>query len=84
MKAKSGDLVRVEWIDINSDSSWEEKWTLEPAVCVSYGILYRIEDNTLKIYGSYNDTDFGDRVAIPISVVKDIKVIKRNARKRNS
>lgn len=85
MNAKPGDLVMVEWYDIQSDSGWAERhWKLEPMLCVSCGIFYSNEGKVVRLHASYNDDDIGDRIAIPESVVKSIKLIKRNVYKRKS
>lgn len=79
MKPSIGDLVKVTWIDIQSDSSWEDgKWTLKPAVCTSYGIFYGYEDDNLRLFATYSGAEGkGERVIIPSGVVKKIQTIKR-------
>lgn len=86
MKPSVGDLVKVTWVDIQSDSSWTDNETLEPAVCTSYGIFNGYKKGNLYLYASFNDTDIGDRSVIPESLIKDIVTIKKNARRehRNS
>jgi hypothetical protein len=79
MTPQVGDLVRVIWIDIQSDSGWENgKWKLEPAECTTFGVFYGYEKSVLRLFASFNSEDRGERIVIPKCVVKDIKVIKQN------
>lgn len=79
MEPQFGDLVRVDWIDIQSDSTWigREEETLKPAVCTSYGIFNGQDNGVLRLFGSYNEDDIGDRIVMPESVVESIVIIKR-------
>ena len=75
--------VRVEWIDILSDSGWaDEKGfnRMKLAAPVNEGWLYNKDRFAIKLFASYDkDEDtkeitFGDRTMIPLSCVK--KMIK--------
>ena len=77
--------VRVEWIDILSDSGWaDEKGfnKMKLAFPVNEGWLFSKDKHHIKVFASYDkDTDtkeitFGDRTMIPVSCVK--KMIKLN------
>lgn len=80
MKPSYGDLVKVIWNDIQSDSSWTQEEHLEPAVCVSYGFFNGFKDKCIRLYSSYNEHEIGDRTVIPKSVIRDIIIVKRNER----
>ena len=76
--------VRVEWIDILSDSGWADekgfdKMTL--ASPVNEGWLYNKDRHAIKLFASYDKEDdgsftFGDRTMIPLACVK--KIVKIN------
>ena len=72
--------VRVEWIDILSDSGWaDEKGfnKMRLATPVNEGWLYNKDKYAVKLFASYDrDEDgaltFGDRTMIPLACVKKI------------
>ena len=72
--------VRVEWIDILSDSGWaDEKGfnKMKLASPVNEGWLYNKDRYAIKLFASYDrDEDgsltFGDRTMIPLACVKKI------------
>ena len=72
--------VRVEWIDILSDSGWaDEKGfnKMRLATPVNEGWLYNRDKYAIKLFASYDREDdgslvFGDRTMIPLSCVKKI------------
>ena len=72
--------VRVEWIDILSDSGWaDEKGfnKMRLATPVNEGWLYNRDKYAIKLFASYDrDEDgsltFGDRTMIPLACVKKI------------
>ena len=72
--------VRVEWIDIISDSGWaDEKGfnKMRLASPVNEGWLYNKDKYAVKLFASYDrDEDgsltFGDRTMIPLACVKKI------------
>ena len=72
--------VRVEWIDILSDSGWaDEKGfnKMRLATPVNEGWLYNKDKYAIKLFASYDrDEDgsltFGDRTMIPLACVKKI------------
>ena len=74
--------VRVEWIDISSDSGWaDEKGfnKMKLAAPVNEGWLYNKDRFAIKLFASYDrDEDgsltFGDRTMIPLACVK--KMVK--------
>lgn len=86
MKPQPGDLVRVEWLDPQSESGWTEKWDLQPSLCVNYGVFFGYENGCLRLFAGFNDAhEMGDKIVIPKSLIQGkIKVIKRNVRKTNS
>ena len=73
--------VRVEWIDILSDSGWaDEKGfnKMKLAFPVNEGWLYNKDKYSVKLFASYDrDEDgsltFGDRTMIPLACVKRIQ-----------
>jgi len=75
--------VRVEWIDILSDSGWasdKEFDKMKLSFPVNEGWLYNKDRYAIKLFASYDkDEDgsftFGDRTMIPLSVVKKIQKI---------
>ena len=72
--------VRVEWIDILSDSGWaDEKGfnKMQLASPVNEGWLYNKDRYAIKLFASYDKEDdgsltFGDRTMIPLACVKRI------------
>ena len=74
--------VRVEWIDILSDSGWaDEKGfnKMKLAFPVNEGWLFNKDKYAVKLFASYDrDEDgsltFGDRTMIPLACVK--KMVK--------
>ena len=76
--------VRVEWIDILSDSGWaDEKGfnKMKLAAPVNEGWLYNKDRYAIKLFASYDKEDdgtftFGDRTMIPLACVKKIVRIK--------
>jgi hypothetical protein len=72
--------VRVEWIDILSDSGWaDEKGfnKMKLAAPVNEGWLYNKDRYAIKLFASYDKEDdgtftFGDRTMIPLACVKKI------------
>ena len=76
--------VRVEWIDILSDSGWADDKQfnkMKLAYPVNEGWLYNKDRYAIKLFASYDrDEDgsltFGDRTMIPVACVK--KMVKIN------
>ena len=72
--------VRVEWIDILSDSGWADEKSFDKmalAKPVNEGWLYKKDNNAVKLVASYDrDEDgsltFGERTMIPLACVKKI------------
>ena len=74
--------VRVEWIDILSDSGWatdKEFDRMKFAKPINEGWLYSKDKQSIKLFASYDkDEDgftFGDRTMIPMAWVKKITKI---------
>ena len=73
--------VRVEWIDILSDSGWADDKQfskMKLAFPVNEGWLYNKDRYAVKLFASYDrDEDgsltFGDRTMIPLACVKRIQ-----------
>ena len=73
--------VRVEWIDILSDSGWADEKQfnkMKLAFPVNEGWLYNKDKYSVKLFASYDrDEDgsltFGDRTMIPLACVKRIQ-----------
>ena len=76
--------VRVEWIDILSDSGWADEKSfnkMKLAFPVNEGWLYNKDKYAIKLFASYEKEDdgsltFGDRTMIPVACVK--KIVKIN------
>ena len=72
--------VRVEWIDILSDSGWADDKQfnkMKLAAPVNEGWLYNRDRYAIKLFASYDRDDdgsltFGDRTMIPLACVKKI------------
>ena len=72
--------VRVEWIDILSDSGWateKEFNRMKLASPVNEGWVYSKDKESIKVFASYDKDDdgsftFGDRTMIPIACIKKI------------
>ena len=75
--------VRVEWIDILSDSGWaDEKGfnKMKLAFPVNEGWLFNKDKYAVKLFASYDREEdgtltFGDRTMIPLACVKKIQKI---------
>ena len=75
--------VRVEWIDILSDSGWADDKQfnkMKLAFPVNEGWLYNKDKYAVKLFASYDRDDdgtltFGDRTMIPLACVKRIQKI---------
>ena len=75
--------VRVEWIDILSDSGWasdKEFDKMKLSFPVNEGWLYSKDKKSIKLFASFDLDDdgslsFGDRTMIPTSVVRKIQKI---------
>ncbi len=73
--------VRVEWIDILSDSGWADEKQfnkMDLAYPVNEGWLYSKDKKSIRLFASYDrDEDgsftFGDRTMIPMACVKRIQ-----------
>jgi hypothetical protein len=73
--------VRVEWMDILSDSGWADDKQfnkMKLAFPVNEGWLYNKDKKAIKLFASYDrDEDgsltFGDRTMIPLACVKRIQ-----------
>ena len=76
--------VRVEWIDILSDSGWADDKQfnkMKLAFPVNEGWLYNKDKYAVKLFASYDrDEDgsltFGDRTMIPLACVKKMTKIQ--------
>ena len=74
--------VRVEWIDILSDSGWADDKQfnkMKLAFPVNEGWLYNKDKYAVKLFASYDREEdgsltFGDRTMIPLACVK--KMVK--------
>ena len=74
--------VRVEWIDILSDSGWatdKEFDKMKLSFPVNEGWLYNKDRYAIKLFASFDRDDdgtitFGDRTMIPVACVK--KMVK--------
>ena len=70
--------VRVEWIDILSDSGWADDKAfnkMKLASPVNEGWLYNKDRYAVKLFASYDREEdgsltFGDRTMIPLACVK--------------
>jgi hypothetical protein len=71
--------VRVEWIDILSDSGWADDKQfnkMQLAFPVNEGWLYSKDKDSIKLFASYDkdpltkEITFGDRTMIPLACVK--------------
>ena len=75
--------VRVEWIDILSDSGWaneKEFDRMQLSLPVNEGWLYSKDKKSIKLFASYDKEDdgsftFGDRTMIPSSCVRKMQKI---------
>ena len=73
--------VRVEWIDILSDSGWatdKEFDKMNLSYPVNEGWLYSKDKKSIKLFASYDREDdgsfsYGDRTMIPRAWVKKIQ-----------
>ena len=72
--------VRVEWIDILSDSGWADEKSFNKmrlAFPVNEGWLFNKDKYAVKLFASYDREEdgsltFGDRTMIPLACVKKI------------
>ena len=74
---------RIEWVDIISDSGWatdRDFNKMKLATPVNEGWLYSKDDESVKVFASYDKEDdgtltFGDRTMIPLSCIKKMSKI---------
>ena len=73
--------VRIEWIDILSDSGWADEKEfnrMKLATPVNEGWIFSKDKESIKVFASYDrdedtkDITFGDRTMIPVSCIKKI------------
>ena len=75
--------VRVEWIDILSDSGWasdKECDKMKLSYPINEGWMYSKDRDSIKLFASFDQEEdgtltFGDRTMIPTSVVRKIQKI---------
>jgi len=75
---------RIEWVDIISDSGWatdRDFNKMKLATPVNEGWLYSKDDESVKVFASYDKEDdgtltFGDRTMIPLSCIRKMSKIK--------
>ena len=75
--------VRVEWIDILSDSGWasdKEFDKMKLSYPINEGWMYSKDRDSIKLFASFDQEEdgtltFGDRTMIPTSVVRKIHKI---------
>ena len=75
--------VRVEWIDILSDSGWasdKEFDKMKLSYPINEGWMYSKDRDSIKLFASFDQEEdgtltFGDRTMIPTSVVRKIQKI---------
>ena len=75
--------VRVEWIDILSDSGWADDRAfskMKLASPINEGWLYNKDRYAIKLFASYDREEdgslsFGDRTMIPLACVRKIQKI---------
>ena len=89
MKAKRGDLVRIDWLDILSENQWQDeasvlKMSLSP--CVSYGIFIarkKDEHGVMCVYitATTSENDYNDASVIPYALITNYEVL--NGRKKS-
>ena len=69
-------FVKIDWLDINSDSSWAEPSDIledVPSKCVSVGwLLLNNKEKTIVAASRSEDGDYGDRTVFPSCVIKKI------------
>ena len=73
--------VRVEWIDILSDSGWasdKEFDKMKLSYPINEGWMYSKDRDSIKLFASFDQEEdgtltFGDRTMIPTSVVRKIQ-----------
>jgi hypothetical protein len=77
-------MVSVEWLDIESNSAWQNLKELQNAklpICITKGHLFSQSKGITRIFGDYskddNDeiTEIGNSTIIPNSVIVSIKKI---------
>jgi len=72
--------VRVEWIDILSDSGWADEKQfnkMKVATPINEGWIFSKDKDYVRVFASYDKEDdgtftFGDRTMIPMACIKKI------------
>ena len=75
---KKGDIVKIFWIDPETDGGWFEANDLpELEVVTSVGIFIAENEKTLWVASSYHEgtKEFADRMTYPKGVILHIEVI---------
>jgi len=86
-KKKEYPFVRIDWVDICSDSGWASVAELvleEPSNCVSYGwLLFKNKEKIIISSSTDNegDGDYGERTTFPACVVQKISPTSIKSRK---
>lgn len=77
---KKPPLVLIEWVDSQSCGSWVSREEAEKdtvATCKTVGWLVKKNREVVTTAASCSSNDnYGDRMSMPRSVVKSIKVLK--------
>jgi hypothetical protein len=79
------DLVEVQWLDASTDSGWLSEDEQEPTVplVVTVGFLVKQNEALLSIASTVGDArDHNSRIQIPIGMVVEMRVIKKQHRKK--
>lgn len=81
IKARPGDLIEVGWRDIAAHVNINDVRDAQPAEAINVGWLVDVRGGVMRLAsGIYPDSQAGDVVAIPMGVVKSVRVIERKAK----
>lgn len=90
---KEQKIVIVTWRDIVSSVNWENEEQLNettPPICHSIGWIHSIDDNAVKIVGTFadeggepdDDENIGDYLVIPRGAVVKIEYVSKSKKKK--
>ena len=84
MRVKEGDLVKIDWVDITSESTWtsmDKAKASEPSDIVDVGILIHKSKKKVVIANSISEDFQCSYTVFPKNVIKRIRKLKCQRKK---
>lgn len=78
-RLRTGQFVRVIWLDIVTFAGWGEENAEKPHPCETYGFITRLTKDALTISSTRSvhegDTQYNQHIIIPRKVIKSVEEI---------